>query len=483
MTDTADREKQTPPELWRTLFSEIARFLSEIRDLPVSRNVTEEELRAELSHTFTFEKPTPLDSLTTEVCRLLRDGILHVTHPRYFGLFNPSVRPAGIVADAIVALFNPQLAVWSHAPIANEIEQLTLRRFAELIGYDPTLSLANFTSGGAEANLSAVLAALLHTFPDYGESGVRGLSSQPVIYLTGESHHSFVKIARMTGLGTRSLREIHTNTDYALRVDVLERQIERDRQNGLLPFMVIGTAGTTGAGVVDPLPKIAEVARRRSLWFHVDAAWGGGALLAPVLRSTLRGIEEADSVTWDAHKWLSVPMGAGMFFCRHPEAVKRAFTISTSYMPGESGDETVDPYKVTAQWSRRMIGLKAFMALAELGMEGYAKMIEGQTDLGNQLRQRLEQRGWIIKNRTPLPVVCFTHPFIERGTITTEQLLTTIYGRGKIWISDVVLGGTERVLRACITSYRSAESDIDRLMEELEHALTTQTNREREEST
>jgi glutamate/tyrosine decarboxylase-like PLP-dependent enzyme len=470
-------------DAWNVFLSESERFFGDIRNLPVSPDVSPGEIRSKLERRFTFEKPVPLDSLTAEVCTLLRDGNLHVTHPRYFGLFNPSVRPAAIVADAIVALFNPQLAVWSHAPVANEIEQLTLRHFTELIGYDSGRTLANFTSGGAEANLSAVLSALLHRFPEYGEYGVRGLSSQPVIYLTGESHHSFVKVARMTGLGTRSLREIPTDTDYALRVDLLERQIERDRRDGLLPFMVIGTGGTTGAGVVDPLPEIAEVARRQGLWFHVDAAWGGGALCSPRLRGTLRGIEEADSVTWDAHKWLSVPMGAGMFFCRHPGALRRAFAISASYMPGETGDDTVDPYKVTAQWSRRMIGLKVFMALAELGMEGYARMIEAQADLGNQLRRRLEERGWLIKNRTPLPVICFTHPLVERGAITTEQLLNSIYGRRRVWISDVVLGGKERLLRACITSYRTDESDIDCLLEELERALTTQTHPGREDST
>ena len=137
-----------------------------------------------------------------DVSRLLRNWNVHVTHPRYFGLFNPSVRQAGLVADALVALYNPQLAVWSHAPVANEIERLTLRTFTKALGVDPETILANFTSGGTEANFSAVLAALIQRFPGVAESGVAGLPSRPAIYLTSESHHSFVKIARMTGLGT-----------------------------------------------------------------------------------------------------------------------------------------------------------------------------------------------------------------------------------------------------------------------------------------
>jgi glutamate/tyrosine decarboxylase-like PLP-dependent enzyme len=483
MSDSTPGDGGEQMRAWTAFLQEMERFLRRIRELPVSPDVSAAEIRSELHRRFTFDKPISLGALTTDVCRLLRNWNLHVTHPRYFGLFNPSVRPAGVIADAIVAVFNPQLAVWSHAPGAIEIEQLTLRRLAELVGYDPDHMSANFTTGGAEANLSAVLAALAHSFPDFGESGARGLSARPVVYLSGESHHSLLKIARMTGLGTQSLCQIPTDKDHALRVDAVERQIARDLQAGLLPFMVIGTAGTTAAGVVEPLQEIADIASRFNLWFHVDAAWGGSALLSSRLRGALSGIDRADSVTWDAHKWLSVPMGAGMFFCRHPAAVKRAFDISTSYMPGEAGDGAVDPYRVTAQWSRRMIGLKVFMALAELGVEGYAKLIEGQADLGGYLRRRLEQRGWLVRNRTSLPVVCFTHPLIERGTIATEQLLSTISGRGRAWISDVVLGGTERLLRACVTSYRTDEFDIDCLMEELEHALSVQTNRRRQDST
>jgi glutamate/tyrosine decarboxylase-like PLP-dependent enzyme len=163
-------------------------------------------------------------------------------------------------------------------------------------------------------------------------------------------------------------------------------------------------------------------------------------------------------------------MGAGMFFCRHPEAVKRAFAISTSYMPKPAGEDTLDSYATTAQWSRRLIGLKVFMALAELGMDGYNQLIERQAAMGELLRARLRQTGWLIRNETPLPVVCFSHPDIQSGNCTTGEILATIYERGRVWISEVVLGGQERVLRACITNFRTDEADIECLVEEIEHA-------------
>jgi aromatic-L-amino-acid/L-tryptophan decarboxylase len=456
--------------VWAQLITEIEQFTAEIRDLPVLQAVTPSAVRAELEDRYTFETPMPLEPLTADVSRLLRTWATQVTHPRYFGLFNPSVREASIVADTLVALYNPQLAAWSHAPAANEIEHLTLRFFSKALGFNPAEVLANFTTGGAEANLSAVLAALAHRFPGLAEDGVSSLGARPAIYVTSESHHSFIKIARMTGLGTKALHEIPTTRHFTLDVEALSQRIQADRQEGWEPLMVVGTAGTTGAGLIDPLAQIAEISRRFGLWFHVDAAWGGSAALSSRLRPALRGIELADSVTWDAHKWLSVPMGAGMFFCRHPDAVKRAFAISTSYMPKKTDDDTVDPYAASAQWSRRMIGLKVFMALAELGQEGYGALIEHQAAMGDYLRDRLRETGWLIRNETPLPVVCFSHRAIQSAKVTTSQVLDAVYARGRVWISDVVLGGQERVLRACITSFRSNEADIECLIEELESA-------------
>ena len=193
--------------VWTRLMAEVEDFTTEVPHLPVLPHVTPSEIRTELEGRYSFKKPVPLEVVTADVIRLFRAWTVHVTHPRYFGLFNPSVREASIVADTLVALYNPQLATWSHAPVANEIESLTLDCFAKALGFDPETTLANFTAGGAEANLSAVLAALAQHFPDAEETGVVGLKTRPAIYLTGETHHSFVKIARMTGVGTGARAE------------------------------------------------------------------------------------------------------------------------------------------------------------------------------------------------------------------------------------------------------------------------------------
>jgi glutamate/tyrosine decarboxylase-like PLP-dependent enzyme len=243
----------------------------------------------------------------------------------------------------------------------------------------------------------------------------------------------------------------------------LSRQVTEDRRAGFLPLMVVGTAGTTSAGAIDPLADLARFCRSEEMWLHVDAAWGGAAAISPRLRNCLEGIDAADSITCDAHKWFSVPMGAGMFFCRHHAAVAEAFRAETSYMPSKAtGNDVPDPYTTTVQWSRRFIGLKLFLALAERGESGYAQMIEHQARMGEVLRTTLKGAGWRIVNDTPLPLVCFT-----RDGLVTTKFLAELYARQIAWMSDVRLAGGPPVLRACITSYRTTESDIELVVREM----------------
>jgi glutamate/tyrosine decarboxylase-like PLP-dependent enzyme len=391
----------------------------------------------------------------------MRNWHVQVTHPRYFGLFNPSVTLASVVADTLVALYNPQLAAWRTSPAANEMERHTLAWLTGKFGLPATTS-ASFTSGGAEANLSAVIVALTRAFPDYGEGGLGCLSASPTIYLTREAHDSFNKIAHMTGIGRRALRTVATDRDLKMDLVDLVRRVAEDRRNGLVPVMVVGTAGTTAAGAIDPLPDLARFCRSEELWFHVDAAWGGAAIISPRLRGHLAGIDAADSITCDAHKWFSVPMGAGMFFCRHPDVVGEAFRAQTSYMPGKTAGPVVDPYTTSVQWSRRFIGLKLFLALAQHGESGYVQMIEHQARMGEVLRESIEHAGWRIVNRTPLPLVCFT-----RDGLVASKFLAALYEHQIAWMSEVRLGDDAPVVRACVTSFRTNESDIEWVVREM----------------
>lgn len=453
--------------LIEALQCEFTKLQSEIRNGAVYPDVTASEIRTHLRRYYNFSSPLQMDDILADVTEMLRNWDVQITHPRYLGLFNPSVTLASVAADVLVAMHNPQLASWRTSPAANEIERHTLAWLAEKFGL-PENTLATFTNGGAEANLSAVIVALTRAFPDYGDHGLRSLDCTPAIYLSSESHHSFCKIAHMTGIGRDAIRLVETDSQLRMDVRELEHRIADDRRNGFFPLMVVGTCGTTTAGAIDPLPEIARICSREGLWFHVDAAWGGAAIISSLLREHLAGIESADSVTCDAHKWFSVPMGCGMFFCRHPESAADAFRAQARYMPGHAGDDTFDPYTHTVQWSRRFIGLKLFTSLAQHGASGHAQMIEQQTRMGDFLRKSLISTGWNVVNSTPFPVVCFT-----REGLDIPAFLASVRERQIAWISEAEVRGNP-VIRACITSFRTTERDLRAIVDEINRLVATQ---------
>lgn len=447
-------------------------FRASVRDrspLPISNFPAGLELRA--NYNFSAADERGLEQVVGDVARWMENGILQVTHPRYFGLFNPSVHASSIIADALVALYNPQVGGWSHAPAANEIEQWTLRALGETLGWKPDEFAAHFTSGGSEANHTAVLAALADRAPGYTSGGTAALAKPPRIYVSDESHHSFVKIARACGLGEQALAHAETDASFRMRPDALLAAIERDEALGFSPLMVVATAGTTGSGAIDPITEIAEIASERNIWLHVDAAWGGSAALVPRLKPYLAGIELADSVTWDAHKWLSVSMGAGMLFCKHRHALKAMFEIVTGYVP-PTVEGGVDLYKESLQWSRRFIGLKLFFALAEHGIEGLGRIVERQANIADRLREHLRAAQWHVVNDSALPLVCFTHDAIDGTNLTTQTVVDRVLARGRCWISHVTLPRDKAALRACITSFDTTDADLDVLMEDLQSAIS-----------
>jgi len=446
-----------------------ADFDATIREAPVASASRVREIRERLAE-FDFAAPRPSADVIADVASMLRRWNVHVTHPRYFGLFNPSVVPAAVAAESLAAVVNPQMAAWSHSPAANEIERHVLRALASRIGFAPDATAAHFTTGGQESNLTAVVAALAEGFPAWRDDGVRALPRAPVLYVSEEGHHSFVKAAGVTGLGRAAARMLRVTDDLRFDVAALSRAIDEDRAAGREPFLVVGTAGTTGAGVVDPLNELADVCAAEKLWFHVDAAWGGSAAMSPKLRPILDGIERADSVAWDAHKALCVPFAAGMFFCRDRDALLEAFDCASGYMP-EPREGCEDLHRVSLQWTRRTLGLKVFAALASRGFAGYASMIERQAAMGDALREKLAAAGWRVVNATPLPVVCFTHPEIAAGRVTAGKVVQRVVRSGRAWVSPVRLARRPPCIRACVTSFRTTEADLDLLVAELGAAL------------
>jgi glutamate/tyrosine decarboxylase-like PLP-dependent enzyme len=449
----------------------IEEYIGSVKSHNVAPAVDVDRLRAQIAEV-DFKRPMAPKSALRWATGLLWNNQVHTAHPRYYGLFNPNPTVMGIAADAVVAAFNPQMAAWGHSPVACEIERYLVETIGAKFGYDRGTVAGSFTSGGAEANHTALVCALVHAFPEFSERGTRALDGQPVLYVSEESHHSLVKAARLCGLGTDAVVKVPLDNGYVMDYTALIRQIELDKNAGKLPFMVVATVGTTNAGLIDPIPRIADAAARFGLWLHADAAWGGAAAMVPELASCLDGIDRADSITFDAHKFLSVPMGAGMFFTRHRDLPERVFAISTDYMPLTRDQQIDEPHRTTMQWSRRFMGLKLFLSLAVAGWDGYAAVIRNQTAMGDLLRDKLTADGWQVVNRTPLPTVCFVDDQNPLGN-SLERLnavVEAVVRPGKAWISTTMVGGELPVIRACITNYNTRPEDIEALVRDLGEA-------------
>ncbi|MGD8413159.1 MAG: aminotransferase class V-fold PLP-dependent enzyme [Candidatus Latescibacterota bacterium] len=464
----------TPSErqgLWREMTEAIEEYISSVKSHRVAPRVDVGALRQKIAE-IDFGRPMAPRAALRWVTGLLWNNQVHTPHPRYYGLFNPNPTTMGIAADALVAAFNPQMAAWGHNPAACEIERFLIETFGEKFGYRRDSVAGSFTTAGAEANHTAVLCALTGAFPEYASGGARALVGQPVLYASRESHHSIVKAARLCGIGSAAVVPVPVDGGYTMDCSALASLVERDRSEGRLPFMVVATLGSTNAGVIDPVAQIADVARREGLWLHADAAWGGAAALVPELRGCVAGIDRADSITFDAHKFLSVPMGAGMFFTRHRELPEKVFAVSTEYMPLTHDEPVDEPHRTTMQWSRRFAGLKLFMSLAVAGWKGYENAIRHQTEMGDLLRERLAAREWRVVNRTPLPTVCFVDAKTPENNDMDRlsALSDVVVNSGRAWISTTRIGGDVPVIRACVTNYATSADDVEALMSDLDAA-------------
>ncbi len=454
------------------LAAEIAAALPQrMRDLTPSRVADASVLRALLAAQWDFQQPQDATQVVRRIAAFLEHWSTHVVHPRYYGFFNPSVLPAAVAGDLLAAAYNPQLAAWTHAPAANEIERHVLRALGAATGFGaPDDFIAHFTSGGAEANHSALLVALTHGFPGFDRDGLSACTRKPVFYVSAGAHDSFPKAAHAVGLGRAACRKIPADTALRMDLTALATQVSLDRAAGLAPFFVAATAGTTACGAIDALAEAAEFCARERLWLHVDGAWGAAWAMVPEMRAHFRGIERADSLTLDAHKALQVPMGAGMFFCRHPESVRRTFRTATDYMPS-SATAADDPYSSTMQWSRRAIGLKVFAALASSGMSGVIAMLRNMALRGDVLRQLLCRQGWEIVAPSPLPLICFTRPELGFQESAVRAAANAVNDSGAAWIAPVRAPDGRWVLRACITSHLTEDFDLEVLARALARSL------------
>jgi len=443
------------------LTRELARAQARIVQGSAMPTLAMDAFRDELAR-FDFAVPRPLKSLLDWSIPVLEHGIVHLTHPRYFGLFNPNPSFPAQCADRIVGSFNPQVASSATSPAAVALEAHVIRMVGRRAGF-PLHSGGHFTSGGSEANYTALLCALTRAHPGFATDGARAFPGPPVFYTSKECHRSWVKIAHQAGIGRSAARLVATDGTGRMSISALAAAIAADRASGCVPVLIVASAGTTNAGMIDPLGGCADLAQRHGLWYHVDAAWGGAMIASEKLRGALDGLERADSATIDAHKWFATTMGCGMFLVRDASTPSAVFQVTASYMP--SHESSVDPYMNSAQWSRRFLGLRLFLSLAAAGWSGHGAHIERAVEQTARIRRGIEARGYSVVNDSPLAVLTVVPPpRLGDPRTVVERVLKS----GRAWVS-LARFEEQDVVRICVTHGETSEQDLSILIDALTH--------------
>jgi glutamate/tyrosine decarboxylase-like PLP-dependent enzyme len=422
-----------------------------------------------------------------DLCAEMIDKGFHIPSANYFGLMNPTPTYMAVLAEALVSALNPQLASLARSQFASTLEAETIGWIASRFGWQKTTGTdgaaqdgsahaipcdGTFTSGGNEANFTALALAISHHFPNAIEDGIATIGARPVLYASAESHHSLEKSAGLLGLGRKALRRIPVNDSLRLDTARLILQIEADYACGFVPFCIVATAGTTSSGAIDDLNALASIAERYGLWLHVDGAYGAAAAFSDRYRSLLGGIERADSITIDPHKWLAMPFAAGVILTRHPAMLEKTFSVTSPYMPQAVRPSMIDNFRVSAQWSRRMNSLKLWLTLRVHGRRAYGEMMERQMELAEGMREWFERsEHFALAAPQTLPILNFRlRAAGEEDAETAHRKFIDEFNRdGRYWISRTRVRG-KSVLRMMIISYLSTAEHVAGLQKALQAA-------------
>lgn len=384
-------------------------------------------------------------------------------HPGFIAYVPSCPTFPAVLGDWLATGFNFFAGVWPVAAGPNEIELVVLDWFRQWLGM-PEGTSGLLTSGGSAANLTAMIAARHRVTADDAS-----VIARLTVYASDQVHSSVTRAAWLAGVPRGHVRSLPTDDEFGLRVDALRESIARDRAMGLRPLMVVANAGTTNTGSVDPMHEIAALCEQEGVWLHVDAAYGGFAVLTDTGRRALAGIERADSVTLDPHKWLFIPFECGCLLVREPNRLKAAFQILPEYLADvQTGHQAVNFADYGEQLTRYARAIKVWMSVSYFGTDA----IRDAIDRGMMLARRLEERigetpALEIVSPARFGVVCFrAKPGDVDGVALdalNERVLARVVEGGRYFISSTRLRGVF-ALRACILGFRTSEEDIDGLV-------------------
>jgi aromatic-L-amino-acid/L-tryptophan decarboxylase len=468
-----DRAPQRARELGEAGVDLWVELLERLRELPAGRGTPAEDVAAAMEWPLPQE-PMQHADLVEHLRAMLFDHSSYPGHPGFLAYISGAGTVPGAVADLLAAGLNPNVGGWVLSPAASELEMHLMRSFCRLFGY-PEGSGGLMTSGGAASNFTALKAARDARAPwDVRTRGVSG--SEMVMYASAEAHASNQEAADLLGLGTEAVRAVPTDERLRMRVDLLQHAIAEDLAAGRRPFAVVASAGTTGTGAIDPLPEIADVAAQHRLWLHVDAAYGGAAAFADELRPLLTGIERADSITFDPHKWLYTPQSSACVLARDLSLFERSYEGDVAYVREDREVQQIGHNigMLGPQWSRSFMALKVWMSLAAHGLETYGRRVAHDVELARYLHAEAGRRAELeAVGEVTLSIACFR--FVPSGlpeddvrepylNLLNERLMSALRADGRSFPSNAVLDDCY-ALRACIVNFRTEADDLDRMLD------------------
>ena len=463
-------------EIGYRLIDTISDFYDAINERLVTTAETPTQIQTVLGNASLPDNGTSVAELFSKTTDLLLNHSLLNGHPKFFGYITSSPTQIGALADLLASAVNPNVGANVLSPMATAIEKQTVKWLAEFIGVSPTYG-GILVSGGNMANLTGFLAARTAKAPkSMKEDGLANAAGKMVFYCSKATHTWIEKAAVLFGHGSKAIRWIPTNTDNKMNTTVLLQTINEDLNNGKNPFLVIGNAGDVSTGVVDNLSEIAIICKAHNLWFHIDGAYGIPAAVIPQYKNLFDGIKEADSIALDPHKWLYAPLEAGCILVKNPQHLVDTYSAHPVYYNFDNGTDepTLNYYEYGFQNSRGFRALKVWMALQQVGKNGYIKMINEDIELSQLLfdeAQKHEELEAVTQNLsiTTLRYVPYNYAQDERMNETylnklNEKLLNELQRGGEVFLSNAVVA-EKYCLRACIVNFRTSKKDIQEVVE------------------
>jgi aromatic-L-amino-acid decarboxylase len=466
--DLADFDQQL-----HKVFEMIQEYTKNITHNPVAPRISYSELTALLEEGL----PTAgmdMNTLFDQFHEKIVPHCVKMGHPRFLAWLLTSPSPAGTLGELLSVAVNQIPAMDKSSPSATVVEELVIKWFGEMFGYQKNFG-GILTSGGTAATIIGLTVAREVHFPGAMKQGLCGMIKQPVMYVSDQGHSSIERAAAVLGIGSQAVRRIPTDSNFKMDIKALEQAIKQDKAAGFAPFCVVAQVGSTNTGSVDPIKLLADLCAQHRLWLHIDAAYGGGAILTTAGHILLEGIEQADSIATDPHKWFFTPAEAGCVLIKNKQQLYDTFKGHEGSLADEAAPDLMN---YGLQCTRDSKAFKIWFAFKAYGLHIIAQIVEQNMAMAQSFKNKLaETKGWHILAPVALSAVCFR--YVPDQEFTSQQLdelqlqlLKVIEDSGEAFFTAAVLRGTV-VLRVCFANHRTTMSDMEMVIGLLNKAVAS----------